>query len=31
VAFQSPDPQKFLRGDIAFSDFEVRGHMKAKT
>jgi len=29
-ALQSPDPKKYLRGDIAFSDFEVRGHMKAK-
>ena len=29
-AFQSSDPTSFLQGDIAYSDFEVRGHMKAR-
>lgn len=29
-AFKSNEPQSFLRGDIAYSDYEVRGHMKSK-
>lgn len=29
-AFRSKDPKTCLQGDIAYSDFDVRGHMKAK-
>ena len=29
IAIQAPDPSKFLKGEIAMSDFEVRGHIKA--
>ncbi|MDC0476393.1 aminotransferase class III-fold pyridoxal phosphate-dependent enzyme [Alphaproteobacteria bacterium] len=29
IAIHAPDPSKFLKGEIAMSDFEVRGHIKA--
>ena len=29
IAIQAPDPSKFIKGEIATSDFEVRGHIKA--
>ena len=29
VAMHSSDPSKFLKGEIANSDFEVRGHIRA--
>ena len=29
IAIHSPDPSKFIKGEIATSDFEVRGHIRA--
>ena len=29
IAIHAPDPSKFIKGEIATSDFEVRGHIKA--
>ena len=29
TAIHAPDPLKFIKGEIATSDFEVRGHIRA--
>jgi glutamate-1-semialdehyde 2,1-aminomutase len=29
IAIHAPDPSKFIKGEIATSDFEVRGHIRA--